>query len=273
MTAGGLRLPARLRRPRIVRSLEHGQHADLVDHLGELRTRLLVVVAATGLAFIGAFIVHESIIEVLNRTLPPDLDQPITIGIAEPFLTSIKVSLWAAVGVAMPVILWQAWGFCAPAFDKPARRTTLGFVLVGSLLFALGAIFSYAVALPSAVNFLTGYDTELYDIQVRARDFYTFAAAVIVSIGLVFQLPVVLLALVRLRVLRAATLRRNRRIAYVSLTALAVLLPGVDPVLTLMELVPIIVLFEATLFFASRFERRWDRVREAEEAEAAQPVV
>lgn len=259
MTAATWRRVLPLKRPRLVRGLEHGQHAELVDHLGELRVRLFIVMGAVLIGFVGAFVVHEQIIGVLNQSLPEGSEQPITLGIAEPFLTSIKVSLWAAFALAMPVILWQGWGFVAPALDSTRRRTTLAFVTAGSLLFAGGAAFSYLIALPSAVAFLTSYDAELYNVQVRAKDYYTFAVAVIVSVGMVFELPIVLLGLIRVRILSVRQLKSQRRIAYVGLTALAVLLPGVDPVLTVMELVPLALLYELTIVVGSLLDRRWQK--------------
>lgn len=251
------------------RSLQPGETAELVDHLDELRKRLFVCVGTLVVAFIAAYVVHEHMIELLNRSLPSDVPRPITFGIAEPFITSLKVSMWAAFGVATPVLLWQFWGFARPAFKSESRRAVTVFVLAGTMLFTAGVLFAYFVALPSSVRFLLGYDSHLYDVQIRAKDFYTFSAAVLVSIGAVFELPLVMLALVKFRILTYDRMRKNRRIAYVALTALAVILPGVDPVLTLLEIVPLAILFEATVLIAGRMEKRWaaDAIRREHAAE------
>lgn len=262
--------PALLRR-RPVRRLDFGESVELVDHLDELRKRLFIAIGGLAVTFTFAYVNHKQVIEWLNKPLPADIAQPITIGIAEPFMTSIKVSMYAAFAMALPLLLWQLWGFLAPTMEKHARRTIMAFVTVATLLFVAGMAFSYLVALPSSVKFLTGFDSDLYNVQIRAQQYYMFAAAVLVSVGLVFELPVFLLALVRFRILTAEKMRKNRKIAYVSLTALAVLLPGVDPVLTLMELAPLALLYEITVWLARIFERRWDRARDiaAEEAAAA----
>ncbi|MCW2974268.1 MAG: Sec-independent protein translocase, TatC subunit, partial [Thermoleophilia bacterium] len=186
-------------------------------------------------------------------------------GVAEPFMTSIKVSFMAALAVSLPVLLWQMWSFIAPATAENVRRTVLGFVTAGSLLFAAGVAFAYYIALPSAISFLIGFDSDLYDVQVRAQEYLTFAAAVLMSVGMVFQLPIVLLALVRFRVLSHGLLKKYRRYAYVALAALAVALPGVDPVTTAMWLVPLFFLYEGTVLVAWRYERRLARDGKATE--------
>lgn len=98
-----------------------------------------------------------------------------------------------------------------------------------------GIAFGYGIALPAALKFLTTYDHNLYDIQIRARDYISFSITVLIAVGLVFELPLVVVALVRLGILSAHTLRTNRRISYVTVAAIAVALPGVDPVATTMS--------------------------------------
>jgi len=107
------------------------------------------------------------------------------------------------------------------------------------------------------VHFLTSYDSNVYDIQVRASSYYSFAILVLLAVGLVFELPIVVLGLVRIGITTSAKLRRNRRIGYVAVAALAVALPGVDPVTTMFEMVPLIVLYESSIWLSVIFERRW----------------
>lgn len=253
----GARAVRRVARPPLPRQLEHGAAVEVVDHLGEFRSRLIVVLSVVVSAFALAFVYHGAILQWLNDSLPASVGDPVTLGVAEPFMTSIKISAWAAFAAAFPVIIWQVWGFVAPVFDAKARRSALIFLMVGTALFSAGVAFAYLVALPAAISFLTSYDAHLYDVQLRAREFYSFAAAVLISVGLVFELPIVLLGLMRFRVLPSERLRGNRGRCYVALTGLAVLLPGVDPVMTLMQMVPLAVLFEATLIVGRLFERRW----------------
>ena len=250
---------------RLPRRLGHGERAELVDHVGELRTRLIIALAAIGAGFAVAYVFHADLIHWLNEPLPPERRRPITIGVAEPFMTSLKISLIAGFALATPVVLWQVWSFLAPAFQRRTERTLLGFVFLASSLFAAGVAFGYKVALPAAVTFLTTYDSTLYDIEVRASSYYSFAVLVLLSVGLVFELPIFILALVRLGIVSTAKLRRNRRIGYVAMAVVAVALPGVDPITTAFEMVPLMVLFEASIWLAVLFERRWSTAaREAE---------
>lgn len=242
---------------RLPRRLRYGEQATLVEHLDELRTRLLVALLSVGVAFVVAFIFHEELIDWLSRPLPEERRRLITFGVTEPFLTSIKVSLYAAFALSLPVILWQVWSFLAPAMQEHTQRIVAAFVGVATALFAGGLAFAYFVALPPALRFLTDYDSELYDIQIRASYYYSFASLVLIALALVFELPIFILALVRLEVLSSAKLRRNRRVGYVLVVALAVLLPTVDPMTLLFEALPLLLLFEASIWLSVFFERRW----------------
>jgi len=241
---------------RLPRRLGHGDTAGLVDHLGELRARLFVSLAALVAGSTAAFAFHHRLIHWLNAPLPAGR-QPVTLGVAEPFTTSLKVSIYAGFAVALPVILWQVWSFLAPAVDRKTERALGGFVVFATVLFAAGATFAYLVALPAAVHFLTNYDSSIYDIQVRASSYYSFALMVLLSVALVFELPIFILALVRLGVTSAAKLRRKRRLGYFAMAALAVALPGVDPITTAMEMIPLLILFEGSIWLSVLFERRW----------------
>jgi sec-independent protein translocase protein TatC len=239
------------------RRLAPGQSAELVDHLDELRSRLMICVLALAGGTGVAFAFHGMLLAWLNGPLPDARRHPVTFGVAEPFTTSLKISIYAGLALALPVILWQLWSFLAPVFAQRAQRTVAGFVLLGTALFAAGVAFAYRVALPAALHFLTNYDSNRYDIQIRAADYYSFAVMVLVAVGIVFELPIVVLGLVRLGVTSSAKLRRNRRLGYVAMAALAVALPGVDPVTTGFEMVPLMLLFEGSIWLAAAFERRW----------------
>jgi sec-independent protein translocase protein TatC len=240
---------------RLPRRLLNGEAAELVEHLGELRARLLVSLGALLVGSAAAYTVHGRIIELLNAPLPEG-KEPITLSVAEPFMTSLKVSLFAGFFLALPVILWQFWSFFAPALERGTQRVVAFFVAAASGLLVAGLTFGYLVAMPAAVKFLTQFDQDLYDIQVRASAYYSFVLLVLLSVGLVFQLPIFILALVRLGITSSARLRRNRRLGYVIVTAVAVALPGVDPFTTLLELVPLLVLFESSIWLSVLMERR-----------------
>ncbi len=244
--------------PKIPRRLGHEDEATLVEHLDELRTRLLIVLAALFVTTAVAYVFRGHLLHWLNAPLPPDKRKPVTFGVAEPFLTSLKVSVFAGFLVALPVLVWQIWAFLAPAFQVGTQRTIAGFSVFGAVLLALGIAFGYFVALPAAVHFLTDFDSAHYTILIRAKDYYSFASVVILVVGLVFELPIFVLGLVRLRVLTAAKLRHNWRIGIVAMAALAVALPGVDPFTTMIEMIPLMVLYGLSVLLAGFFEKRWE---------------
>ncbi len=249
------------------RRLSHGEEATLVEHLDELRSRLIISLVVIVPAFLLAFAFHEQIMEWLTGPLPGN-KKLVTLGVAEPFTVSVKVSLIAALALALPVVLWQVWSFLAPAVESHAQRIVLVSVLIATVLFACGVVFMYYVALPRALQFLTTYDEELYNIQIRASYYYSFVALLLFGGGLAFLLPIFLLALVRLRVVSSDQLRRNRGIAFIVLLVFAALLPTVDPVSLAFEVVPLVLLYEASIWISVLMERRWQRAWDEEFAEA-----
>ena len=148
------------------------------------------------------------------------------------------------------------------------QRVVVVFVVIATALFATGVVFMYYVVLPRALDFLTSYDDELYDNQIRASYYYSFAALTLVAGGIAFLMPIFVLGLVRLRVLTSDRLRSNRRIAFVVLLVFAILLPTVDPVSLAFEVVPLVLLFELSIWMSVFMERRWDRGWDEELAEA-----
>ena len=238
-----------------------------MEHLDELRSRLIISLAAIIPIFLVTFAFHEQIMEWLTGPLADD-KKLVTLGVTEPFTTSVKVSLIAALALALPILLWQAWAFLAPAVQPHFERIVLGFLVLSMALFITGVVFMYYVVLPRALDFLTSYDDELYDIQIRASYYYSFAAMTLLAGGLAFLMPIFVLALVRLRVLTSDRLRKNRRIAFVALLCFAILLPTVDPVSLAFEVVPLLILFEMSIWLSVLMERRWDRGWDEEYAES-----
>jgi sec-independent protein translocase protein TatC len=243
---------------RLPRRLRHGEEASLVEHLDELRSRLIIALLALSVGFVVAFIFHERLIEWLQEPLPADR-QLTTFGVTEPFTTSIKVSFYAAVALAFPILIWQIWSFLAPAFEEGTQRIVAVFVGIATALFAGGLAFAYFVVLPKALTFLTNYDDHLYQVEIRASYYFSFAAVMLLAIALCFELPIFILGLVRLGVVTSAQLRKNRRFGIVAAVALAILLPTVDPVSLIFEAVPLLLLFEASIWLSVLMERRWRR--------------
>jgi sec-independent protein translocase protein TatC len=252
---------------RLPRRLRHGEEATLVEHLDELRSRLIISLVAFAITFAVGFAFHHRLIHVLEHALPEKRRHLLTLGVAEPFLTSVWVGIWAGFLLALPIVLWQLWSFLAPAFEEHTQRVVAFFVLFSTALLAGGLLFGYFVALPAAVHFLTNYDDSLFNIQIRARDYISFSMTVLLAVALVFELPIFVLALVRLGVLTTRQLRRNRRIGYFVVAVIGVLLPGIDPVTTTIETVPLVALYEISIWLSILVERR-ARSRELAAGEA-----
>ena len=253
--------------PWLPRRLHHGEEATLVEHLDELRSRLIVSIVVLVPAFLLAFAFHEELIDWLMEPLPDD-KRLVTLGVTEPFTTSVKVSLIAAIALSLPILLWQVWSFLAPAVDEHQQRVVLVLVGLASALFACGVVFMYYVVLPRALDFLTNFDDELYDNQIRASYYLSFVSWTLLAGGLAFLMPIFILGLVRLRVLSSSQLRSNRKIAFVSLLVFAILLPTVDPVSLAFEVVPLVLLFEMSIWVSVLLERRWQRDWDEDWAEA-----
>lgn len=239
------------------RRLTHGESVTLVDHLDELRTRLVVSLLAVGAAFAFTYAFRKTLIEWLRAPVPGDFELT-TLSPAEPFTTSFTVALYAAIALAIPVLIWQIWAFFAPAIEERSQRTVVRLVLAATVLLGCGMAFAYWVVLPNTVSFLIGFDAELYDTQLRASEYFSFAATLLLAVGVIFELPIFILGLVRLRILSAAGLRRNRRIGIGIALIGVVLLPGVEFVSMALQALPVLVLFEASIWLAAFFERRWE---------------
>jgi sec-independent protein translocase protein TatC len=239
------------------RRLRHGEEATLVEHLGELRARLVISLGAIAVAFAVAYAFHGHLLEWLNRPLPHDLKKPATFSPIEPFTTSVWVSLYAAFLLALPIVFWQLWAFLAPAFEEHRQRSMALLVAFATLLGLGGVAFGYFVVLPPAIHFLTNYDSSHYTILIRARDYYKFVTFVLLGVALAFEVPVFVLALVRLRILTAAKLRSTWRLGVFVMTVIGVILPGVDPVSTILSVIPLVALYLLSIGLATFLEPRW----------------
>jgi sec-independent protein translocase protein TatC len=244
---------------RLPRRLEHGEEATLVEHLGELRARLLIGILTLAPAFAVAFYFQDDIIRWLLKPLPDD-KEVITLGVVEPFTTAVKVSMAVAIAVTLPVLLYQLWAFLAPALETSIQRTVAVFATFSTVLFAIGVAFSYFVVMPRALNFLTNFNDDIVHVQIRASYYFSFVTLTMLATGLAFQMPIFILGLVRLRVLSAAKLRRNRRVGIAAMLVFAILLPTVDPVSLALEFFPLLFLFEFSIWLASFMEKRWGLV-------------
>jgi sec-independent protein translocase protein TatC len=186
---------------------------------------------------------------------PPHGDKPVTLGIGEPFTTTVTVSLIFALILSLPVLLLQVYGFLMPAFDPEARRRMAPLISAIPVLFVAGVAFGYFVVLPAAVHFFQNFNSAQFNVLVQASQYYKFAATTMLAMGLLFQVPVGILAVTRAGVITPRQLRRNRRYAIAACGAVAAVLPG-DALTMLLETVPLYLLFELSVLVATIAERR-----------------
>lgn len=215
------------------------------------------------------------------RLAPETADRrPVTLGVAEPFFQTVNVALYAAIVLTLPLLLYQLYAFLIPAFTRRERQAILPLLLGVPILFYTGVLFGYFFALPRAVDFLQNFNAGQFDILVQAKDYYKFVLMFLAGTGLVFQVPVVVIAISRLGILSAAQMRRQRGMVAVGAAVVsAIITPTPDAVTMLMVMVPFLVLFEVAVALAALLERRsaaaaaaeearWER----EEAEAQEPA-
>ncbi len=195
--------------------------------------------------------------EAAARLAPPVRGRrPVTLGVSEPFMETLKVSAYAALLISLPLILFQLYAFVLPAFSPRERQVALPAMLGVPVLFILGVVFGYYTVVPSAIRFLQNFNTDAFDVLVQAQPYYKFVILLLAAMGLLFQIPVGLLALTRVGILTTHQLAHNRRYAILVIAVLAMVLPGQDPVTMTLLMVPMYVLFEGSILLSWIFDRR-----------------
>jgi sec-independent protein translocase protein TatC len=246
-----------------LRPVDFEDRLTLVEHLDELRTRLIISLATLGVAFGLCFWQNSLLLDLADDPLP-DGFQPTTFGVSEPFMTTLTISFWAAIVIALPVLLYQAYAFVLPALTPREKRVVTPFLIMVPVLFIAGVVFAYFVVVPAAVDFLLNFNQDEFNIQVRARDYYSFFAMTLAAVGVLFQVPIGVLAVTRLGIVTPGQLARNRRYAILVIAVVAMLLPGTDPVTMLISMVPLIVLFEGSVLLARILDKPRDEAPETD---------
>ena len=241
-----------IRRARVI---SHEERLTLVEHLDELRHRLVVCAAVFGVALALCFWQNHLLLEIASGPLPDDHKELLTFGVTEPFTTTLTVAAYGAIILSLPVFIYQIYAFVLPAFSDSERRLALPMMLLAPLLFLAGVAFAYFVVMPAALKFLLNFNDSQFLVQVRARDYYSFFSTTMLAGGIVFQVPMAILAVTRLGIVSVAQLSANRRYAYLAIAVLAAALPGVDPITMLIEMVPLLGLYELSILLARAFDR------------------
>jgi sec-independent protein translocase protein TatC len=192
--------------------------------------------------------------EALPKTVPERV--PITTGVAEPFTVTLGVAAYFALLFALPVLLYQAYAFILPAFSPQERRVALPLMMTIPFLFLAGVAFGYYLVLPPAISFLQNFNDTNFDVLLQAREYYRFELLGMLATGLVFQLPVGLLAANAVGVLSAKQLRSSWRYSVVGIAVVAAVLPGVDPVTTVILMVPLLLLYGLSILLLTIADKR-----------------
>ncbi|HEV7400150.1 MAG TPA: twin-arginine translocase subunit TatC [Solirubrobacterales bacterium] len=238
---------------RRVKAISYEDEVSVVEHLDELRSRIVVSLTVFGVALALCFWQNHLLLELASAPLPSNHHKLITFGISEPFTTTMTVAAYGAIILSLPIILYQAYAYLLPAFSDHQRRTILPLLLLIPVLFIAGIAFGYFVVLPAATKFLLNFNDSQFNVQVRAREYYSFFASTLLACGVVFQVPVGILAVTRLGIVKVRQLQQNRRYAYLGCAIVAAALPGVDPVSMLLETAPLIALYELSIVLARVF--------------------
>jgi sec-independent protein translocase protein TatC len=209
--------------------------------------------AATRAQLAGSIARLEADVAKIPRS--PSGTNPTTLGPGEPLTATLTVTLYFSLVLALPLILFELYGFVLPALHPSERRTVLPLLICVPFLFATGVAFGYLVVLPAAVHFLQNFNASQFNVMVQANQYYKFAATVLLAMGLSFQAPIAIVGSVRLGLVTPRQLRRNRRYAILACAAVAAFLPG-DAFTLLLETVPLYLLYEASILIASVVARR-----------------
>jgi sec-independent protein translocase protein TatC len=230
------------------------------DHLDELRKRLITCFIAVGVGFVLAYGFKEKLFAILTLPLVSVMkggDKIIYTGVAEAFFTYMKVAFIAGVGVASPVIVYQFWMFVAPGLYEKERRLIIPIVLLSTVFFVGGALFGYFFVFPVGFEFLMSFSTETIRPMPSMREYLGFASTMLLSFGIVFELPILITFLAKLGVVTVPFLKKNRKYAILIIFIVAAILtPSPDAVSQILMAVPMMLLYEISIIGAKIFGKK-----------------
>jgi sec-independent protein translocase protein TatC len=220
---------------------------SLLEHLEELRSRIIVIAVSIVLAGIVGFFLSEPIIAILRAALPEGQDTLIQISVGESLSVRLRVALYVGLAMSVPVILYQVWRFVTPGLTRSERRIIWPMLIASVILFGVGIGLGYFV-MPYALDFLLGLALPGVETQLRLSEYVSFASTVMLAFGLAFQFPILLLLLARVGILNYRFLSSRRRWAVLAIVLFAIVAtPGGDPLSSIVLSLVMYALFEGTL--------------------------
>jgi sec-independent protein translocase protein TatC len=219
-------------------------------HLEELRNRLIKILLAITAGFLGSYAFADHILEWLKNPLPQKL---IFISPAEAFLANLKVSFLAGIIITLPFSLFQIWKFVTPGLKQTEKRYAFSFIVFGSLLFCSGSLFAYYVILPLGLHFLLSYGSHGIQPMISVGPYISFCMVILLMFGLIFNLPLAVVLLTKLRLLNYSLLARNRKYAVLVIFIIAALFTPPDVFTQLLLGVPLVLLYEISIWLSRLF--------------------
>ena len=236
---------------------------SLTEHLAELRNRLIIMISAVGVFFLGSYYFSPQLLELIQK---PIGDQKLVfLSPTEAFISHIKVSFYSGLFLSIPVILFHIWKFCAPGLFKKEKKYLASFILISSCSFIVGAFFCYLLILPYGLNFLLSFASENLSAQISIAFYISFVFKLILIFGLVFQVPLIVILLVKMGVLSAKSLANNRGYVFVGSFAASAILTPPDVVTQIFLALPLIVLFEISIIGAKFIDRSKEIEKDTDE--------
>jgi len=231
---------------------------SLIDHLEELRKRFIICIVTVLACSIFSYFYSDKILAILKRPFPHSL---VFISPQEPFVITLKIALFGGIIIALPMIIYQAWQFVSLALKEKEKRYLLFYGPFSLLLFLSGASFAYFVAIPVGLRFLLSFGGSSLEPMISVSKYLSFITVTILTFGIVFELPLVSLFLVRIGIISPQFLAKNRKVAIIAIFVLAAILtPSIDAFTQILLAVPLVILYEVSIWLA-----KWSLFREAKE--------
>jgi sec-independent protein translocase protein TatC len=241
----------------VPRRVTPDEQIDLVDHLDELRSRIIIVLAVLAVAMSVLFWKSGEILHFLSQPIRdqiPNWQGFLVLSPLDQIMTSISIAIYGALIITLPVLTYQIYAFILPAFPEEHHKHIKPMVWSVPILFLLGVVFAWYLVVPPAFDFLINFNQEQFNVQLRAKEYIQFVLLTLLAMGIVFEMPMVMMTLGRLGIVSSAMMKRHWRISIVALAVLAMLLPGVDPISYIVEFIPLLVLYGLSYFLVKLVE-------------------